>query len=135
MNRALIRCVPLIALTILAGACATTTMSRINANRAAFESWPVDMREAILNGQVVKGMTPDMVRVAKGNPTRIEHRDGQKGPEEVWVYQKGGALGGNTELTIGGGYGGVGVGAGVPVSGVDEVQEVVFVDGTVLIAY
>ena len=40
--------------------CSTSPMSRIDANRALYESWPVDMQSAVLDGKAVKGMTPDV---------------------------------------------------------------------------
>jgi hypothetical protein len=136
MKRLLPSVVPVLAGGLLLAACSTTPISRVNANRALYESWPIEIREAVLDGRAERGMTPEMVRVAKGNPSRIEQRSGSKGQEEVWVYQTGSNMGG-TQLSIGGGYGGMNViGApGSTGSGVTEVEEVVFVDGVVLISY
>ena len=64
-------------------------MSRIDSNRAAYETWPIEMKEAVLNGTAVKGMTPEMVEMALGKPTRVDTRSGSNADDEVWVYSKG----------------------------------------------
>ena len=121
--------------------CSTSPMSRIDANRALYESWPVDMQSAVLDGKAVKGMTPEMVRMALGEPTRIEPRAGSTTSEETWVYQKSGAS--NLSLpniSLGGGMGGVGVSTGRRGGGGGggsrsrsnaEDQQVVFQNGVV----
>lgn len=116
-------------------------MDRVDANRAAYESWPLEVKQAILDGHVIKGMTPDMVRVALGKPTEVVDRGGG---DEVWVYRKGGgdsggggSVFGNTGLTVGGGTGGVYVGGsptimtGPSIPTAVEEDEVVFRDGVV----
>jgi hypothetical protein len=116
-------------------------MSRIDSNRAAYESWPLEVQQAVLNARADKGMTPDMVRMALGEPTKIETRDGKNGEEEVWIYEKGGgasSLLNNTNIATGGSIGGVGV-YGSPVqlgsagngSGAEE-EDVVFQNGVVV---
>jgi hypothetical protein len=95
----------------LAG-CSSSPMSRIDQNRALYESWPVEMQEAVLDARVEKGMTPDRVRMARGEPTRVDTNP-SKGADEIWVYQK--SSGANLPLpnvSVGGGIGGVGVSSG-----------------------
>lgn len=88
-------------------------MSRIDANRALYDSFPFDMQSAILDGKAVKGMTPDMVRMALGNPTRVEPRPGSTTGEETWIYEKSGSSSGRRPTTsVGGGIGGIGVSSG-----------------------
>lgn len=132
----LLRLVPGLLFGLLA-ACSTSPMSRIDADRAAYESWPIEVRQAILNGEAIKGMTPEQVEMSLGKPSEIVTRSAQAGADEVWVYRKGGGLGsgilGNTGVSIGGGVGGVGVGTsggGGRGPGPEE-QEVVFRDGVV----
>ena len=127
--------VPLAA-CMFAFACSTSSMSRIDSNRDAYESWPVDVKEAILGQRVIAGMTPEQVEMALGKPTEVISRSTRNGVDEVWVYRKGGGAGsllGNTGLSVGTNIGGVGVGTGMGggrrVSG-DE-HEVVFRDGVV----
>jgi hypothetical protein len=138
MNASSLR-LPLVALALSGlAACSSSTMSRIDSNRAAYETWPIEMREAVLSGRVVKGMTPDMVETTLGKPSQVITRSGD---DEVWVYKKGGAgsalggLLGNTGVSIGGGVGGVGVSTGIGgqrrPSNSDE-QEVVFQKGVVV---
>ncbi len=120
-------------------------MSRIDANRAVYESWPVDVQEAVLNQRAIPGMTPEQVEMAMGKPTSTDSRAGKDGPEEIWVYKKssGPSMPGilqNTSIGIGGGIGGVGVGSTLPIgrgassrAPVDaDEQEIVFKDGVVL---
>lgn len=104
-------CAALLALG-LAG-CSTTKMDRIDANRALYESWPLEMQSAVLEGKVVKGMTPDMVRMALGKPTRVETRSGGKTSDEIWIYEQSGGSGmSRPNVAMGGSMGGVGVATG-----------------------
>lgn len=102
-------------LIVLLGGCASPSspnaiMDRVDANRAEYETWPIEIKEAVLDGRVVKGMTPSMVRVARGQPTEIVDRGGG---DEVWVYRtssgndSGGGLLRGTTVSIGSG-GGIG---------------------------
>ena len=126
----------LLAIFVLAG-CSTSPMSRIDANRAQYESWPFEIQEAVLNGKVLVGMTPEMVRVTLGEPARITNRMGRKGAEEVWTYSKGGGLNlQNSNISLGGNIGGLGVGTGGlgggSSSSIPEESDVVFQNGVVL---
>src|SRR5256885_11275089 len=53
----------------LVAGCGTPQISRIDRNREIYETWPLEVRQAVLDGKVEQGMTPDMVRVAWGEPT------------------------------------------------------------------
>ncbi|HTL68106.1 MAG TPA: hypothetical protein VL200_10630 [Lacunisphaera sp.] len=138
----------LLAALVVAG-CTSSPMSRIDANRALYESWPFDIQEAVLNGKIVAGMNAEQVRMTLGEPSEITNRNGRKGPEEVWVYRTGGGLGSNavgnvlrnTTIGLGGGLGPVGIGTGanlgtLGVGGgsepVEDDHEVVFQDGVVV---
>ncbi|MDO8538931.1 MAG: hypothetical protein Q7S40_00710 [Opitutaceae bacterium] len=68
--------------------CGSSQMSRIDRNRDIYELWPIDTRQAVLEGRVESGMTPDMVRVAWGDPSEVvaQARSG----DEIWVYKRGG---------------------------------------------
>jgi hypothetical protein len=115
-------------------------MSRIDADRARYESWPLDVQQAVLNGQAIKGMTPEQVEMSLGKPTEVVSRSAKGGDDEVWVYRKGNALGGLggalSGISVGAGTGGVGVGTSTSVGGgrsrgsAEEV-EVVFRNGVV----
>jgi len=129
----------LLAAAVLAG-CSTSPMSRIDANRAVYDTWPLEVQQAVLNGRAEKGMTPEMVRVSLGEPTKIETRDGKNGEEEVWIYSKGGGarnLLSNTSIQTGGMIGPVGVsGPAVPLgnggSSAAEETDVIFQNGVVV---
>ncbi len=58
-------------------------MDRVDANRNEYESWPFAIKEAVLSGQVLRGMDPTMVLVARGKPAeRIDRGNG----DEIWIY-------------------------------------------------
>ena len=74
-------------LALLAG-CANPSspnaiMDRIDAHRDEYETWPFPIKDAVMSGQVLKGMDATMVYVARGNPAeRIDRGNG----DEIWVY-------------------------------------------------
>jgi hypothetical protein len=145
----------------LVAGCSSSQMSRIDRNRELYETWPIDTREAVLAGRVEPGMTPDMVRVAWGEPSEVVVQSNTG--DEIWVYKRGGDPGspvmsggmggtsmGGVGVGVGGGGGsGVRMGAGVgsiggmsgPSGGMGapimtaptppEIREVVFRDGVV----
>lgn len=75
------------AVVVWAG-CASSQMNRIDSNRDLYESWPLEMRQAVLDGKVEPGMTPDMVEVAWGKPSEVVPQGGNG--DEIWVYKRGG---------------------------------------------
>ncbi len=64
---------------------AGSIMKRIDANRAAFDSWPIQVQNAIFDGKAIKGMNAEQVRMALGEPLEVLAR----GQDEVWVYKRG----------------------------------------------
>ena len=122
-------------------ACSSSPISRIDANRALYESWPLEMQSAVLDGKVVTSMTPEMVRMALGNPTRIDVRSGTNASDEVWVYEKSDGSSGlaRPNVSLGGSIGGVGVssggrrmgGGGSQTRRSAQEQQVVFQNGVV----
>jgi hypothetical protein len=71
----------------LAG-CGSSQMNRIDANRDLYETWPIEVRQAVLDGKVEAGMNADMVRVAWGQPSEVVVQSSNG--DEIWVYKKGG---------------------------------------------
>jgi hypothetical protein len=144
MNRSSLRQSGLVVFALAAwmlAGCSSSPLSRIDQNRALYESWPVDMQAAVYEGKAVTGMTPDMVRMALGEPTRIEPRAGSTTGEETWIYEKGGGLNlPRPNISLGGGIGGVGVSTGGRrgggggsrnAGGSAQEQEIVFQNGVV----
>jgi hypothetical protein len=123
-------------LVLLSAGCASSSgpspLARVNANRALYDTWPPEIKEAVLSQRAVPGMNPDMVRVALGKPAQVI--PGSNPGEEVWIYRHGAAEGGNTSLQIGANLGGmqVGTGAGNVASPGDDAGEVMFKDGIVV---
>jgi hypothetical protein len=120
------------------GGCSTSPMSRIDDNRAKYESWPLEVQEAVLNGVARKGMTPEQVEMALGKPTQVVSRSAKEGEDEIWVYRKsavGSTLLNNTGVSVGTSIGGVNVGTGLGGMGARQTpdeQEVVFGNGVVI---
>ena len=67
--------------------CASSQMNRIDRNRDIYETWPIEIRQAVLDGKVEPGMNSDMVRVAWGEPSEVTS---SPAGDEIWVYSKGG---------------------------------------------
>ncbi|MEO5961711.1 MAG: hypothetical protein ABIR80_21565 [Opitutaceae bacterium] len=94
--------------------CASSQMNRIDRNRDVYETWPIETRQAVLDGRVEPGMTPHMVEVAWGKPTEVVNGSGG---DEIWVYKTGGSdgavyyPGGGMGTT--GGMSGTGTGIGI----------------------
>lgn len=113
-------------------ACSSSPLSRIDQDRGKYESWPLDVQEAVLAGEARKGMTREQVEMAMGKPAEVVARSAN---EEVWIYRK--SSGGGNVLRGSGislGTGGVGVSTGglgtrreTP-----EEYEVVFAKGVVI---
>ncbi len=74
----------------LVAGCGSPQINRIDKNREIYESWPIETRQAILDGKVEPGMTPDMVLVAWGQPSEKVDHSSAAGDEEIWIYRKGG---------------------------------------------
>lgn len=129
------RLIPLVAL--LWAGCSSSPMARIDQDRSRYESWPLEVQEAVLAGEARKGMTKEQVEMALGRPTQVLARSLD---EEVWVYRKGEGLGSallnNPGLSVGTGIGIGGVSVGTGMGGTrgrrtPDEQEVVFVNGVV----
>lgn len=96
----------------LAAGCSSSQMSRIDRNRAIYETWPIETKQAVLDGKVEAGMNPDMVRVAWGEPSEVSV---SPAGDEIWIYTKGGDPGSvyyppGTTASSGIGMGGPGIG-------------------------
>ena len=80
------RFLPAAALALLLAGCATTPESRIHQNRELFDALPVAAQARIRGGQIDLGFSPDMVRLAFGDPHRVLVRRSRTGDSEVWLY-------------------------------------------------
>ena len=84
MNRLLaVGCV--LFLVVLLAGCATPA-KRIEQNQSAFDSFPVAVQARIRGGQIDLGFTPEMVRIALGEPHRKTLRRAADGETEIWLY-------------------------------------------------
>ena len=72
------------ALLLLAG-CASPAR-RIQQNQELFDSFPVASQARIRGGQIDLGFSPDMVRIALGEPQRKLLRRAPDGDAECWLY-------------------------------------------------
>ncbi len=136
-------CALLTAGIFLGPACSNRPISRIDSNRAVYESWPVDVQQAVYNGKAINGMTTEQVEMALGKPTEITSRSGKDGStEEVWVYKKSSGKMPSIlpNVSVGTNIGGVGVSTGGMGGGrgrgssrnEDEDQDIIFKNGVVV---
>jgi hypothetical protein len=108
---------PLLVAALLAAGCGSSQMSRIDSDRALYESWPLETQQAVLDGRVETGMTPEQVRMALGKPAEVVSRSAGSAEDEIWIYRKGGdditPMGGmgGSGLSMGGNIGGLSVGS------------------------
>lgn len=84
MNRLRTACV-LLPLALLLAGCATPA-KRIQQNQELFDTFPVAAQARIRGGQIDLGFTPDMVRIALGEPHRKTLRRAADGETEIWLY-------------------------------------------------
>jgi hypothetical protein len=122
----------LAALALVAAGCSTVD-SRIDKNRAAFNTWPAPVQDKVVRGQIDVGFTTDQVRVALGEPDRIWTRTTGDGTSEVWSYRDRGprfgfgvGIGVGSFGSRGGSFGSLGVHTGGPGYRDDEKVGVVF---------
>lgn len=73
-----------VGLAVLAG-CASPE-SRIKQNPQLFAQLTPEQQNLIKQGKVAVGFTPDMVRLALGEPDRVRVRTDAKGSREIWNY-------------------------------------------------
>ena len=71
-------------LLLLAG-CATPER-RIQQNQELFDSFPIATQARIRGGQIDLNFSPDMVRIALGEPQRKLVRRSAEGDAEIWLY-------------------------------------------------
>jgi len=116
---------------LLAGC--STVDSRIDKNRAAFNTWPPAVQDKIVRGQIDVGFTTDQVRVALGEPDRVWSRTTADGTSEVWSYRERGprfgfgvGVGMGSFGSRGGSFGSIGVHTGTGGYLDDEKLGVVF---------
>ena len=115
MNRLLSVCA---ACALFVCGCSTVD-SRIAKNRDVFNSWPGEVQDKVVRGQIDIGFTSDQVRVALGEPDRIFTRTTADGTSQVWSYRDRGprfgfgvGVGMGSVGSRGGTFGGVGLGTG-----------------------
>lgn len=77
--------IPCFLLVAVLAACSSPD-SRIDSSRAAFDSYPAETQAKIRGGKVDVGFTPEMVRMALGEPARQLTRKTETGELEVWIY-------------------------------------------------
>ena len=91
-----------VAVALAMTAC-STPQRRVRRHQALFDSYPPEVRQSILNGQVQVGFTAEQVTMALGAPSRVWSRRTPQEDQEIWSY------GGGTNqqwqaVPAGGGY-------------------------------
>ncbi len=79
------RAVVLAVVALLFAACSTPS-ARIKRNQALFDTLPAAEQALIREGKVAIGFTPDMVRLAVGDPDQRWVRTDAAGRSEIWSY-------------------------------------------------
>ena len=75
----------LLPLLLLLAGCASPEQ-RIQQNQDLFDSFPIATQARIRGGQIDLGFTPDMVRIALGDPQHKALRRVAAGETEIWLY-------------------------------------------------
>ena len=75
----------LAAVALIAGGCSTPE-KRIQENPALFNSLSVADQELVKQGRVGIGFTPEVVKLAVGEPDRVWQRTDAAGTSEAWSY-------------------------------------------------
>ena len=144
------------------GGCSSPQFSRIESSRELYESWPLEVKQAVLDGKVEPGMTGEMVVVSWGQPSEVLSRSNGPHEDEIWIYRttsggdyiypsgpmtsgypSGGIGRSNPGIGVGVGAGGVSIGTGGGGGGISAApvmvrppvtteREVVFRDGVVI---
>jgi hypothetical protein len=107
----------------LALAACSGPQSRVKKHQAQFNSYPPEIQQKILSGQVDVGFTEQQVSFALGQPDRIYVRKTAMGEQEVWAYGGEGLgpqVSGGLGMTAGAGPGFYS--AGVPVESEPDVD-------------
>ncbi len=76
----------LLAGLLLVAGCATPE-ARIQRNPELFSSLSAEDQQTIKEGRVAIGFTPEMTRLALGDPDRVMTRTDASGTSEVWRYK------------------------------------------------
>lgn len=102
----------------LAAGCSTVD-SRIDKNRAAFNTWAPAVQDKVVKGQVDIGFTAEQVKVALGEPDRVFSRTSADGTSQIWSYRDRGpkfgfgvGVGMGSVGSRGGSFGSVGINTG-----------------------
>ena len=107
--------------------CSSSPGNRIRKNQELFDSLPPQAQTSIRAGKVEVGFTPDMVRLALGEPDRLYVRTSERGSTEVWAYAaKSFAPSVSLGLGFGAGMGrgaGMGTGIGISTGGGDRADD------------
>lgn len=72
------------ALVVLSGC--STPETRIAKQPELFQQLTAEQQQMVREGRVGIGFTPDMVKLALGDPDRVRERIDQTGQNEVWSY-------------------------------------------------
>ncbi len=70
----------------LAAGCVSTPARRIARHPELFAGYPPAVQAQIRRGEIDIGFTPDMVRLALGEPSRVLARQTAAGATDVWNY-------------------------------------------------
>lgn len=73
---------------ILCGCQSPSLEKRISKNQEYFNSWPLEVQESILKGEIQVGFTREQVEMAWGKPDNKTVETSSEGTIELWWYEK-----------------------------------------------
>jgi hypothetical protein len=71
---------------LLCGCATSTIQSRKQERRAVFASLPPEFQQAVDQGELKVGMTPDAVYIAWGKPAQVFTGQSTEGPTTTWIF-------------------------------------------------
>lgn len=86
MIQRLLRCGAALAALVLSSCAVSTPGSRVAQAPQLFGPLPDHQKQAVMDGKVVEGMTPDAVYLAWGRPDRVTRGSQGGKPFELWRY-------------------------------------------------
>lgn len=116
-----------------AGCKGPSLAQRIDSGMREFDSWPAETQEAIREGKIEIGFTPEQVRMAWGEPDFVDRSVRAEGEAERWVWEKKSPrIGIGVGVGSSGRRGGIGGSVGTTVGGEHRIKRSVwFEDGVV----
>lgn len=122
---------------LILASCSSTVYDRIEENQSVFNALPESEKVSVSKGEITKGMSPEGVKIAWGEPDATATGVIEGKSSERWLYSDGGGSG--WSVGVGAGVGrarstgfGLGTGVSIPIGYIPpNYSYVLFKDGKV----